>query len=217
MKNFNHVGSTLDCELKTETIDGKRIYETPNGDKYISITSLLSNLSKASIQKWRERVGEDEARKITTQASRRGTSVHNICESYIKNEYGHLDGRMPNEVDLFSSIQPLLNRIDNIHVVEGSMWSDHLKLAGRTDLIGEFDNRLSVIDYKTSNKKKTWQMCHQYFMQGTFYAIAYEERTGIPVDTIVIIMAVENEQPLLFVEKRDDWIEPLKEVITKYS
>ena len=217
MKNFNHVGSSLDCELKTETVDGKRIYETPNGDKYISITSLLSNLSKASIQKWRERVGEDEARKITTQASRRGTSVHNICESYIKNEYGHLDGRMPNEVDLFSSIQPLLNRIDNIHVVEGSMWSDHLKLAGRTDLIGEFDNRLSVIDYKTSSKKKTWEMCNQYFMQGTFYAIAYEERTGIPVDTIVIIMAVENEQPLLFVEKRDDWIEPLKEVITKYS
>ena len=217
MKNFNHVGSSLDCELKTETVDGKRIYETPNGDKYISITSLLSNLSKASIQKWRERVGEDTARKITTQASRRGTSVHNICESYIKNEYGHLDGRMPNEVDLFSSIQPLLNRIDNIHVVEGSMWSDHLKLAGRTDLIGEFDNRLSVIDYKTSSKKKTWEMCNQYFMQGTFYAIAYEERTGIPVDTIVIIMAVENEQPLLFIEKRDRWIEPLKEIITKYS
>ena len=217
MKNFNHVGSSLDCELKTETVDGKRIYETPNGDKYISITSLLSNLSKASIQKWRERVGEDEARKITTQASRRGTSVHNICEAYIKNEYGHLDGRMPNEVDLFSSIQPLLNRIDNIHVVEGSMWSDHLKLAGRTDLIGEFDNRLSVIDYKTSSKKKTWEMCNQYFMQGTFYAIAYEERTGIPVDTIVIIMAVENEPPLLFIEKRDRWIEPLKEIITKYS
>ena len=217
MKNFNHVGSSLDCELKTETVDGKRIYETPNGDKYISITSLLSNLSKASIQKWRERVGEDEARKITTQASRRGTSVHNICESYIKNEYGHLDGRMPNEVDLFSSIQPLLNRIDNIHVVEGSMWSDHLKLAGRTDLIAEFDDRLSVIDYKTSNRKKTWEMCHQYFMQGAFYAIAYEERTGIPVDTIVIIMAVQDEQPLLFVEKRDEWIEPLKEVIYKYS
>ncbi len=217
MKNFNHVGSSLDCELKTETVDGKRIYETPNGDKYISITSLLSNLSKASIQKWRERVGEDAARKITTQASRRGTSVHNICESYIQNEDGYLEGELPNVVDMFQSIQPLLNRIDNIHVVEGSMWSDHLKLAGRTDLIGEFDNRLSVIDYKTSNKKKTWQMCHQYFMQGAFYAVAYEERTGIPVDTIVIIMAVENERPLLFVEKRDDWIEPLKEVITKYS
>ena len=118
---------------------------------------------------------------------------------------------------MFQSIEPLLNRINNIHVVEGSMWSDHLKLAGRTDLIGEFDGRLSVIDYKTSNKKKTWEMCHQNFMQGAFYAIAYEERTGIPVDTIVIIMGVQNEKPLLFVEKRDEWIEPLKEVIYKYS
>ena len=217
MKQFNHVGSSLDCELKTENINGKRIYETPNGDKYISITSLLSNLSKASIQKWRARVGEVEANKISTQASRRGTSVHNICESYIQNEDGYLTGVLPNVAEMFQSIEPLLNRINNIHVVEGSMWSDHLKLAGRTDLIAEFDDRLSVIDYKTSNRKKTWEMCHQYFMQGAFYAIAYEERTGIPVDTIVIIMAVQNEQPLLFIEKRDEWIEPLKEVIYKYS
>ena len=211
------MGSSLDCELKTENINGKRIYETPNGDKYISITSLLSNLSKAAIQKWRARVGEVEANKISTQASRRGTSVHNICESYIQNEDRYLDDELPNVVEMFQSIEPLLNRIDNIHVVEGSMWSDHLKLAGRTDLIAEFDDRLSVIDYKTSNRKKTWEMCHQYFMQGAFYAIAYEERTGIPVDTIVIIMAVQDEQPLLFIEKRDEWIEPLKEVIYKYS
>ena len=217
MKQFNHVGSSLDCDLKTETIDGKRIYATPNGDKYISITSLLSNLSKASIQKWRKRVGESAANKISTQASRRGTSVHNICESYIQNEDRYLEDELPNVVEVFQSIEPLLNRIDNIHVVEGSMWSDHLKLAGRTDLIAEFDGRLSAIDYKTSNKKKTWEMCNQYFMQGAFYAIAYEERTGIPVDTVVIIMAVQDEQPLLFIEKRDEWIEPLKEVIYKYS
>ena len=217
MKQFNHVGSSLDCDLKTETIDGKRIYATPNGDKYISITSLLSNLSKASIQKWRKRVGESAANKISTQASRRGTSVHNICESYIQNEDRYLEDELPNVVEMFQSIEPLLNRIDNIHVVEGSMWSDHLKLAGRTDLIAEFDGRLSAIDYKTSNKKKTWEMCNQYFMQGAFYAIAYEDRTGVPVDTVVIIMAVQDEQPLLFIEKRDEWIEPLKEVIYKYS
>ena len=217
MKQFNHVGSSLDCDLKTETIDGKRIYATPNGDKYISITSLLSDLSKTSIQKWRKRVGEMAANKISTQASRRGPSVHNICESYIQNEDRYLEDELPNVVEMFQSIEPLLNRIDNIHVVEGSMWSDHLKLACRTDLIAEFDGRLSAIDYKTSNKKKTWEMCNQYFMQGAFYAIAYEERTGIPVDTVVIIMAVQDEQPLLFIEKRDEWIEPLKEVIYKYS
>ena len=216
MKKFNYVGSDL-IDLPVEYIDGKRFYVTPNDDKYISITTILSNLSKASISRWRKRVGEKEANKVSTKASRRGTGVHNLCEGYIKNQDGFLDSGMPNEVEMFQSIEPLLDRINNIHVVEGALWSDHFKLAGRTDLIGEFDNRLSVVDYKTSNKKKTWEMCHQYFMQGAFYAVAYEERTGIPVDTIVIIMAVENEQPLLFIEKRDRWIEPLKEVIYKYS
>ena len=215
MKNFNHVGSELQ-DLRTENINGKRHYVTPDGNKYISITSLLSNLSKADIQKWRERVGEAEANKISTKASRQGTGVHNICESYIKNEYGYLDGRMPNEIDMFSSIQPLLDRIDNIHVVEGAVYSDELQLAGRTDLIAEFDGNLSVIDYKTSRKIKNWEMCHSYFMQGAFYAYAYEERTGIPVHNIVIIMAVENEEPLLFRETKNRWIPPLNQVRHKY-
>ena len=215
MKNFNHVNSELQ-DLQTENINGKRHYVTPDGNKYISITSLLSNLSKADIQKWRERVGEAEANKISTKASRQGTRVHSICEAYIKNEYGYLDGRMPNEIDMFSSIQSLLNRIDNIQVVEGAVYSDELQLAGRTDLIAEFDGNLSVIDYKTSRKIKNWEMCHSYFMQGAFYAYAYEERTGIPVHNIVIIMAVENEKPLLFRETKNRWIEPLNQVRHKY-
>ena len=216
MKKFNHVGSELQ-DLRTENINGKRHYVTPDGNKYISITTLLSNLSKAGIQKWRERVGEVEANKISTKASRQGTREHSICESYIKNEYGFLDGRMPNEIDMFSSIQSLLDCIDNIHCVEGALYSDELKLAGRTDLIAEFNNELAVIDYKTSRKIKTWDMCHAYFMQGAFYAHAYEERTGIPINNITIIMAVENEKPLLFKETKDRWIEPLKSVIFKYS
>ena len=215
MKNFNHVGSELQ-DLQTENINGKRHYVTPDGNKYISITTLLSNLSKAGIQKWRKRVGEVEANRISTKASRQGTGVHSICESYIKNEYGYLDGRMPHLAEMFSSIQPLLDRIDNVHCVEGALYSDELKLAGRTDLIAEFDNELAVIDYKTSRKIKTWEMCHSYFMQGAFYAHAYEERTGIPVNDIVIIMAVENEEPVLFRETKNRWIEPLNQVRHKY-
>ena len=191
MKTFNHVGSELQ-DLRTENIEGKRHYVTPDGNKYISITTLLSNLSKAGIQKWRERVGEVEANKISTKASRQGTRVHSICEGYIKNQDGFLDGRMPNEIEMFQSINPLLDCIDNIHCVEGALYSDELKLAGRTDLIAEFNDELAVIDYKTSRKIKTWEMCHSYFMQGAFYAHAYGERTGIPINNIVIIMAVEN-------------------------
>jgi len=215
MKNFNHYASSL-LDLKTENIDGARHYVTPDGNKYISITTLLSNLSKAGIQKWRERVGAEEANRISTKASRQGTGVHSICESYIKNEDGFLDGRMPNEVEMFQSIESLLDCIDDVHCVEGALYSDELKLAGRTDLIAEFDNQLAVIDYKTSRKIKTWEMCHSYFMQGAFYAMAYEERTGIPINNIVIIMAVENEKPLLFRETKDRWIEPLNEVRHKY-
>ena len=215
MKNFNHVGSELQ-DLQTENLNGKRHYVTPDGNKYISITTLLSNLSKAGIQKWRERVGAEEANRISTKASRQGTGVHSICESYIKNEDGFLDGRMPNEVEMFQSIESLLDCIDDVHCVEGALYSDELKLAGRTDLIAEFDNQLAVIDYKTSRKIKTWEMCHSYFMQGAFYAMAYEERTGIPINNIVIIMAVENEKPLLFKETKDRWIEPLNQVRHKY-
>ena len=215
MKKFNHVGNTL-TELQTENIDGRRFYKTPNGN-YQSITTLLSNLSKAGISAWRARVGKEEANRISTKASRQGTAVHSICESYIKNEEGFLTESMPHLVEMFESIQPLLDRIDNVHVTEGALYSDELGLAGRTDLIAEFDGQLAIIDYKTSRRIKTWEMCASYFMQGAFYAHAYEERTGIPINNIVIIMAVENEKPLLFRETKERWLNPLREVITKYQ
>ena len=214
MKKFNHVGNTL-TELQTENIDGRRFYKTPNGN-YQSITTLLSNLSKAGISAWRNRVGATEANRISTKASRQGTAVHALCEKYIKNEEGFLTESMPHLVEMFESIIPLLDRVDNVHVTEGAMYSDELQLAGRTDLIAEFDGQLAIIDYKTSRRIKTWEMCASYFMQGAFYAHAYEERTGIPINNIVIIMAVENEEPLLFRETKERWLNPLQEVITKY-
>ena len=216
MKDFHHVGIELQ-DLKTENIEGKRFYVTPKGNKYVSITSLLSNLSKDSISQWRRRVGETEANKISRQASSRGTRVHNICESYIQNQVGILEDALPDAIDMFKSIVPFLDRIDNIHVVEGALYSDDLGVAGRTDLIAEFDGNLAVIDYKTSRKPKNWEMCHSYFMQGAFYAYAYEELTGTPLNNIIIIMAVENDKPLLFRETRDRSLSPLKQVITKYS
>jgi genome maintenance exonuclease 1 len=202
--------------MTTENVNGKRIYVTPDGDKYPSITTILSEFSKASIQEWRKRVGETEANKISGKASRRGTSLHSVCESYIKNEDGYLDGQTPNIVELFKNIEPFLERIDNVHGVELGLYSKHFGVAGRTDLIAEFDGVLSAIDYKTSNriKKKDW--CESYFAQGAFYAVAYEELTKIPVSQVVIVIAVDNEQPQLFVEKRDDWIDKIWEAKKLY-
>ena len=139
MKQFNYVGNELQ-DLKTENHEGKRFYVTPEGNKFVSITSLLGNLSKQSIIEWRRRIGETEANKISRQASSRGTRVHNICESYVKNQDGILDNALPDAIEMFNSIQPLLDRIDNVHVIEGALYSNDLGVAGRTDLIGEFDD-----------------------------------------------------------------------------
>ena len=219
MKKFVHLANRpeLSFGMRTENRNGKRHYVTPEGELYPSITTILGEFSKASIQAWRERVGETEANKISGKASRRGTSVHSVCEAYIKNEDGYLDGQTPNIVELFKTIEPFLERIDNVHGVELALYSDHFGVAGRTDLVAEFDGVLSVIDYKTSNKLKKKNWCESYFAQGAFYGIAYEERTKIPVSQVVIIIAVDEEHPQLFVEKRDDWVDKIWEAKKLYE
>ena len=219
MKTFDHITSHLAMnvlDIPTEYHNGKRFYVTPEGEHYKSITSILSDLTKTDIQKWRERVGEKEANRITQKASRRGTAVHSVCESYIKNEDGYLEGQLPDVFAMFQSIEPILKRINNIHGVELGLYSDHLKLAGRTDLIAEFDGRLSVIDYKSSAKRKKYEHCYNYFAQCTAYAIMYEERTTIPIDQVVIIVAVESDEPQLFIEKRDSWVHRIWEAQKMY-
>ena len=95
----------LSFGMRTENHNGKRHYVTPEGGLYPSITTILSEFSKASIQEWRKRVGETEANKISGKASRRGTSLHSVCESYIKNEDGYLDGQTPTIVELVKNIE----------------------------------------------------------------------------------------------------------------
>jgi len=219
MKKFVHLADRpeLSFGMRTENKHGKRHYVTPSGELYPSITTILSEFSKASIQEWRKRVGETEANKISGKASRRGTSVHSVCESYIKNEDGFLDGQTPNIIELFKTIEPFLERVDNIHGVELALYSKHFGVAGRTDLIAEFDGVLSVIDYKTSNKIKKKEWCESYFAQAAFYGIAYEELTKIPVSQVVIVIAVDEEHPQLFVEKRDDWVDKIWEAKKLYE
>ena len=219
MKKFVHLRQSpkLSFGMRTENKNGKRHYATPSGELYPSITTILSEFSKTSIQAWRKRVGETEANKISGKASRRGTRLHSVCESYIQNEDGFLTGELPHIVELFKTIEPFLDRIDNVHGVELGLYSDHFGVAGRTDLIAEFDGKLSVIDYKTSNRTKKKEWCESYFAQGSFYAIAYEELTQIPVSQVVIVIAVDNDQPQLFIEKRNDWADKIWEAKKLYE
>ena len=217
-KIFTHKPVALDYEnLLCETAETGRTYETPKGKKYPSITTVLGVLSEDSIRAWRARVGEEEANRISARACRRGESVHTLVERLIKNEEVSVADNMPNVWMSFSSIRRVIEEhIDNIVLQEKPLYSDHLGVAGRVDLIAEYDGKLSIIDIKTSTRIKEHEDIHSYFMQESAYAIMFEERTGRPVTQLVTIMAVDNELPLVFKEHRDNWTKPLIETIAEY-
>jgi hypothetical protein len=215
MRIFEHKQFELN-ELETETIDGKRHYVTPNG-KYPSITTVLSILSRDGIAAWRKKVGDKEANRISTQAARRGTNVHQMCEDYLNNELVEKDF-LPHERLLFRPIKKALDKsIGAVYAQEAPLYSDFLGVAGRVDCVAEWDGRLSIIDFKTSRKLKKKEWIHSYFQQATAYCIMWEERTGIPIDKIVIVITVDDEdEPQIFEEKRDNWYPYLKDTIEAY-
>jgi genome maintenance exonuclease 1 len=208
-KKFNHQ-LVEHLDLKTETINGKRHYVLPDGKtKLKSVTSILSEvLDNSWVEEWKSRVGEEEAKKISTQSTNRGSSIHDIAEKYVKNDENFLDGQMPFNVYQFKPIKKILNKhVDNIRGVEIALYSKALKCAGRSDLIAEYDGVTSVIDYKTSKKIKTDDDIKSYFLQSTIYSMMFEVMYKIPVPQIVIIMTVDFEdEPLVFVKDRGNYI-----------
>lgn len=201
-------------ELKSETLNNGRYYTTPTGEKLPSVTTVIGAMGKKAIYEWRQRVGAEEANRVSRIASGRGTRMHTLCEKYLNNE--ELGKPMPDALALFNTVKPLLNRINNIHYQECALWSLRLGMAGRVDCIGEFDGKLSVIDFKTSSRVKTKEDIPAYFAQCVAYALMYEELVGVKIHQIVVIMAVEGSDPLLFVEKTGDHVKTLKTYIDYY-
>ena len=214
---FKHESVEL-TEMKSVTTDSGRKYETPEGVNLPSITTVLSILSRDSIAKWRKRVGEEEANKISTRASGRGTRVHEIIEKYMNNEEDYRDGYTPDIIQSFLDVRDILdNRIGTVYAMEAPLYSTHLGVAGRVDCIAEFDGKLSVIDFKTSMKPKKLDWIKNYFMQESAYAIMWEERTGQPITQLVTIISVDDHEPQVFIEHRDNWVRPLRDTIKQYE
>ena len=216
MTDFKHENILGDIELNTINENGKRLYVTPDGEKYPSVTTVLSDYKKDAIIQWRKRVGEQQANKISTQASRRGTKVHKLCEDYLNNE-STFKGYTPDNVEMFKSIQPTLNEIEVVYAQERTLYSHHLKTAGRVDCVGKFRGKPHIIDFKTSNKPKKWEWIDNYFMQGSAYSVMWEEMTGVPIPYIAIIIAVADDSPQVFIENRDTWINKFIEVRQRYD
>lgn len=165
----------------------------------MSVTTLTGKLSAEGIAKWRKSVGNEYADKISNHAKERGTLLHETVEAYLRNNKPDL-GDLNNK-SMFNKIVKRVDNIDNIQVIEGTLYSDDLKLAGTTDCIAEYMGELSIIDFKTSTKPKKREYIDGYFMQGGAYGRMYEEITGIAPRNVVILIAVaESPVAQIFTE-----------------
>ena len=213
MKSFDHVDlSTKLPEILTETIKGKRFYITPEGEKYPSITTVLSGRNNEGIIRWRESVGSEVANNIMRGAAKRGTAVHTLVENYLNNEELSKQDVLP--VALFTILKPELDNINNIRIQEGGLYSDRLGVAGRVDCIAEYKGKLSVIDFKTSTKEKKEEWVENYFIQGSAYCEMYEEWFSQAIEQVVILIVTEDGAVQTFVKDKKDYL-PLLEMAIK--
>ena len=190
MKKFIHRDDVGDFEIpEIKIIDGKRFYVTPDGNAYPSITTVLSLQDKPGLKKWREDVGEKEAKRISQESMRIGTAVHQMCEFYLSNYIIKLKDEDRKIVDTFNRLRFLLGNINNIVGNEIALYSDLLRVAGTADCIAEYNGVPSVIDFKTSRKPKKEEWIDDYYMQTFAYKLMFEEMTGIEIKQVVILVA----------------------------
>jgi genome maintenance exonuclease 1 len=213
---FIHLNTIQPVDLKT--IEGaKRLYITPEGNRYHSITTILGALEKPYLKSWRASLGEINATKEMKRAADRGSAVHLMTERFLNNDVNPTAGQQLEHIGEFNSLRLHLKKINNIITQESALWSDELRIAGRVDCIADFDGKLSIIDFKTSTNNKTESMIQDYWLQCAAYAIMFQERYDIQIDNLVVIMSVERGAvPLIFKQKVDDFIEPLLIRINNY-
>ena len=221
--NYNHIPVELP-QLTTETINHKRFYVTPEGNKYPSITTVLSVRNKQGLFEWRKRVGEAVVNHIARTAAARGTKVHHMCEDYLNNMHNESPEKFAEHAKnflpwcLFKRLRRgVLCNIDNIHAQEAGLYSDKYKVAGRVDCIAEYKGTLSIIDFKTSTKERSEAWNENYYIQGSAYAEMFGERTGIEINQVVILVVTEDGTVQEFIKNKDKYLPMLEETVTEWS
>ena len=210
-KYFN-INYLPEVKIPSETIDGKRYYVTPTGNKYPSVTTILSSMSEVGIAQWRARVGEEEANRVSTQASGRGTRVHTIAEHYLRNEEDYAKDAMPANLETFNQIKEFLDsHCDEVYGNEIALYSDTLKTAGRCDLVGRIHGIRTVGDFKTSKKSKREAWIKNYFFQCTTYALMLYEMYGVWCPQICIMIATDEDGLQPIVKQTKQYVEEVRD------
>ena len=219
MKQFIHLDNQPYWDLNTVTSDEGRLYETPEGSKYPSVTTVTGWDKRLFFKKWRKENPQESKRVLG-----RGNIFHEIVENYLNNKdpfekenpSDYWNTYIESAKELFHILKDELNKIDNIRVQETALWSKLLTLAGRVDCIAEYNGKLSIIDFKTSTKPKSEKDIENYFLQATAYAIMWHERTKQPINQIVILVATDEGFSQVFTADPVDYVPKLRDCINKY-
>jgi genome maintenance exonuclease 1 len=210
----------LDYKLPVVTTDRGRFYETPQKKMYASASTVAGILNREAIAKWRARVGAEEANKKTKRGADRGTYVHLLCEKYLLNTLSMPEkmGMMPSMKELFLQLKKEFDKhISVVYAIEQALYSDRLRVAGRTDGIVVWDGEIVILDVKTAGYEKPEAWITNYFVQASAYAEMFEERTGIPIEKFVIATAVEGTgHPTITMKKKTEYLPILDECIATY-
>ena len=207
---FTYLGLPPLPKLNENMIDGKRFYVTEDGINLPSVTTILSHQPKPQLEIWKKKVGEEKSNQIRDHSAARGHSLHATIEQYLNNQ-------PVKETEMFHDLKPYLNKIYAIHYLEAQLFSKEIGLAGRADCIASYDGVLSIVDFKDARKRRTKEMIHTYFIQVCAYAGLYEAMTGIKINQGVILMAVENLEPQIFVFDTRKYVPDLIEAIKIYK
>lgn len=187
--------------VQINTPDG-RFYKVPSGDIFPSVSTVCGFQAKATIQNWKNKVGEEAALKISSRASKRGTGIHSLCEQHLRTGEANPDIF---DRELFNTLIPYLNAIDNIEAIEQPLYSELMKVAGTVDLIATLNGVPSIIDFKTSSRVKSREQISSYFCQTFCYGQSYYELTGIKINQLVVIMGIDDNPAKVFIERSRDW------------
>lgn len=223
-KVFSRISTPLGYDdLATIEVAGRRQYVIPESGlafkTFPSITTVLGHQKNVGLEMWKRNVGKVEADRVCRIACSRGESLHSMVERYIRNDDVVISGTdMPDAIQMFQALLPAINKnVDNVRLQESPLYSKHLRVAGRVDLVADYCGKLSIIDIKSSARKKYPGDIKNYFIQECAYAIMFEERTGIPINQLVTLMGVAGGECQIFIEKRNNWCSKLHEIIKAYE
>lgn len=208
---FKHNIIQLPTLSRIDGNGGPRLYETPTGEKYPSVTSILgATANKSGLYEWQRRVGKEEASKITNRAATRGTKIHKLCEDVLNGIDVDKKKLIPTVSILFGQVEPVLHSdVDNIRAIEARLFSHKLRAAGSVDLVADYKGELSIIDFKTSLRPKKIEWIRDYFLQTAMYSYMLYEMTGLVSKKLVVIVANEENLrgPQVFVQSPSDYID----------